>query len=161
MFEAKQLLEAYHDQKKNREDKQAEDLFYANQESELKERLNDELYIEKKKYGFLKFCVKEIQDQYNLRINAKAKWVISAVNEKEKCPRIYFDQPKVDRDFLEKNKVPLIVYSKFSLPLEGLFTACFAYSHVACSNNIKRLIVQTGCCVYACSERTAKGIDEV
>ena len=73
MFEAKQLLEAYHDQKKNRQEKQIEDLFYAKQESELKERLNDELYIEKKKYGFLKFYVKEIQDQYNLRINEKSK----------------------------------------------------------------------------------------
>ena len=124
MFEAQQLLEAYHDQEKNKEEKQIEDTLYAKQESELKKRLNDRLFIEKKNYGPLKFCVKEIRDRYNLRIDERLNWVISDVNEKEKCPRVYFDQPRVDEEFLEKSRVPLIVYSQFALPLEGLLAAC-------------------------------------
>ena len=161
LFEAQQLLEAYYDQEKNKKEKQIEDAVYAEQELELKKRLNDRLFIEKKNYGPLKFCVKEIRDRYNLRINESLNWVISDVNEKEKCPRIYFDQPKVDEELLETDKVPLIVYSKFALPLEGLLAACFAYSRMTCSNIIKRLIVQTDCCVCACSERTAKGNNRV
>ena len=124
LFEAQQLLEAYHDQEKNKEEKQIEDTLYAKQESELKKRLNDRLFIEKKNYGPLKFCVKEIRDRYNLRIDERLNWVISDVNEKEKCPRVYFDQPKVDEELLENSKVPLIVYSQFALPLEGLLAAC-------------------------------------
>ena len=124
MFEAQQLLEAYHHQEKNKEEKQIEDTLYAKQESELKKRLNDRLFIEKKNYGPLKFCVKEIRDRYNLRIDERLNWVISDVNEKEKCPRVYFDQPRVDEEFLEKSRVPLIVYSQFALPLEGLLAAC-------------------------------------
>ena len=161
LFEAQQLLEAYYDQEKNKKVKQTEDAVYAEKESELKKRLNDRLFIEKKNYGPLKFDIKEIRDRYNLRINEDCKWVISAVNEKEKCPRVYFDQPRVDEEFLEKSRVPLIVYSQFALPLEGLLAACFAYSHMTCSNIIKRLIVQTDCCVCACSERTAKGNNRV
>ena len=161
LFEAQKLLVAYHDRQLNEKSKQIEDSLYAEEEASLNLKLSGQLFIEKKNYGPLKFCVKEIRDRYSLRINESLNWVISDVNEKEKCPRIYFDQPKVDEELLETDKVPLIVYSKFALPLEGLLAACFAYSRMTCSKIIKRLIVQTDCCVCACSERTAKGNNRV
>ena len=116
-------MKAYHDRQQNEKSKQIEDRLYANGESSLNMRLSGQLFIEKKNYGPLKFDIKEIRDRYNLRINEDCKWVISAVNEKEKCPRTWFHQPKLDPELLETHKLAVIVYSKFALPLEGL-AAC-------------------------------------
>lgn len=122
LFEAQKLLVAYHDRQLNEKSKQIEDSLYAEEEASLNLKLSGQLFIEKKNYGPLKFDIKEIRDRYNLRLNEDCKWVISAVNEKEKCPRILFEQPKLDPELLEK-KIPVIVYSEFTLPLEGL-AAC-------------------------------------
>lgn len=159
MFEARDVLQAYHNREQNKKLKQHEDELYKQRESLYELRLNGQLFIEKKGYGPLTFDMQDITDRYNLRIDEHLNWGISAVNEKEKCHRI-FQQPKIDSELLKKTKVPLIVYSEFGLPLEGL-AVCFPYSHIACSNNIQHLIVQTGRCVCACSERTAKGSDRL
>ena len=125
MFEAWKLLEAYDNQKQNEKLKQTEDSVHSNIESLYKMRLSGRLYIEKRKYGPLIFDIEDIQDRYNLRIDEHGRWAVSAVNEKEKCYRI-FHQPAVDPVLLEKSQEAQIAYYQLRLPLEGLSACLFS-----------------------------------